>query len=66
MSTRYKTSDLIKLGLGWITKDELPKREVKRTGKLSKDEILKLTKRDCARGADGLPVMHGVPRKFKL
>jgi hypothetical protein len=29
MDKRYKTSDLIKLGLGWITKDELckPKRK---------------------------------------
>jgi hypothetical protein len=32
MDARYKTSDLIKLGLGWITKQELcaPKRKKKR------------------------------------
>jgi len=66
MDKRYKTSDLIKLGLGWIAKGDLPKREVKRTGQLSKDEILELTHKDCARGADGLLVMHSAPKKFKL
>jgi hypothetical protein len=66
MDKRYKTSDLIKLGLGWIAKGDLPKREVKRTGQLSKNEIVELTRKDCARGANGLPVMYTAPRRIEL
>jgi hypothetical protein len=49
---------LVRIGLGWDPQ-ELPKREPKRYGKLSQNEILQLVGRDAAHGADGRPVMHG-------
>jgi hypothetical protein len=58
MDAKYKTeiAKLIARSLGWMV-EETPIRE----GKLSKNEIVELTCRDCARGADGLPVMHSSP-----
>ena len=72
MEQRYKSevAKMVAYGMNWIAKDELPKREVKRTGKLSKNEILEVIKRDCARGADGMLVIHSgptrIPKKIKL
>ena len=63
MDAKYKTeiAKLIAKSLGWMVK-ETPMRQ----GKLSPNEIAELTRKDCARGADGMPVMHSVPRKIKL
>jgi len=63
MDKRYKSeiAKLIAKSLGWMV-EETPMRD----GKLSKNEIIELTRKDCARGADGLPVMHSAPKNFKL
>jgi len=46
--------------------EETPMRD----GKLSKNEIVDLVRKDCARGADGRPVLHSGPtritKKIKL
>jgi hypothetical protein len=58
MTQNYKTeiSKLIAKSLGWMI-EGTPIRD----GTLSPNEIVELTRRDCARGADGLPVMHSSP-----
>jgi hypothetical protein len=67
MDAGYKNeiSKLIAKSLGWMI-EEAPIRY----GKLSPNEIVKLVRKDCARGVDGLPVMHSVPtritKKIKL
>jgi hypothetical protein len=67
MDGRYKTeiAKLIAKSLGWML-EETPMHE----RKLSKNEIIELTRKDCARGANGLPVMYSVPtrisKKIKL
>jgi hypothetical protein len=67
MGARYKTeiAKLVARGLGWMVEES-----VKAEGNLTPDEIIELTRKDCARGADGLPVMHSAPtrisKKIKL
>ena len=58
MDARYKTeiAKLIAKSLGWMV-EETPIRE----GKLSKNEIVELTRKDCARGADVRPVLYSAP-----
>jgi hypothetical protein len=66
MDKKYATTaaKLVAYGLNWISKEELtkslkrPMRNVK-IGKLSKNQIVEIVGRDCAGGANGLPVMHG-------
>jgi hypothetical protein len=64
-----ESEKLVRQGLGWETQGS-PKRKPLGAGKLSKDEILELTRSDCARGADGLPVLFSSPtritKKIKL
>ncbi len=67
MDAKYRTeiAKLVARGLGWMI-EETPIRDTK----LSPNEIVKLVSRDCARGANGLPVMYSVPtrtsKKIKL
>jgi hypothetical protein len=50
-------------GLNWISKEELTKsigNDLPNlpNGKLSKNEILEVVRSECARGANGLPVLY--------
>jgi hypothetical protein len=61
MGARDKTeaAKWVARGLGWIVEES-----VKAEGKLTPDEMIELTRKDCARGADGLPVMYSVPTRI--
>jgi len=61
MDARYKTeiAKLIAKSLGWMVEESS-----KHHGKLSTDEIIELIRKDCARGADGLPVMYSRPSRI--
>ena len=54
MGARDKTeaAKWVARGLGWIVEES-----VRAEGKLTRDEMIELTRKDCAHGANGLPVM---------
>jgi hypothetical protein len=58
MDERYKSevAQLIAKSLGWMVEESSI-----REGKLSPNEIVELTRKDCARGADGRPVLYSAP-----
>jgi hypothetical protein len=62
---RNEIAKLIAKSSGWMV-EETPILNKP----LSKNEIVDLVRKDCARGVDGLPVMHSVPtritKKIKL